>query len=446
MPGSFWRLKNGNYVTVIFTAARIDSWPRIRGSLAIPCHLGGKERGMKYVHLGIKTDGRLNMDLHAAHRQLDIFFGESTPTLYEHREYKVGHSVWIKIGRGEGMSRRRGTGSIVHDVKVCLNEIDMIGKSKRETREEGVQGIHSLKQKEHTLSACQNFVKWTREEFGVKKVYELTEGHYSAYLGHLESGGRSLGHRRNVETAIKHLQIGLNARSTRFGKENVTFIPEKRVTPFEVSEGVSNRSYTNSEVKALLEHVPASTRDAVTLMRGLGLRVRESANIRVEHFVRTEGGWRVQIDKGAGITKGGRFRHFDVPKSFERELERLLQGKGPMERLVRIKVDTIRESVSKGLKKAGIEQNRRGCHGFRHAFARSRVETIFEERGLNERGHQMMQRILGNREVGRQADYGILKIEDQQLYLEVREVMDKVHGEIGHGANRWDLAMRYMRL
>lgn len=377
---------------------------------------------------------------------IGYLFCESTPTLYERCEYKVGCLACLKTGRGEEMSRRRGSGSIVHDVKVCLNEIDMIGKSKRDARQEGIKGIHSLKQKEHTLSACQNFVRWTRTKFGVKKVHELNQEHYKAYLAHLESEGRSLGHRRNVETAIKHLQNGLNARSTRFEKENVTFVPEGRVTPLNASEGVSNRSYTDVEVKALLEHVPPSTRDAVALMRGLGLRVRESANIRVEHFVRTGKGWRVQIDKGAGITKGGRFRYFDVPKPFEKELERMLQGKDSLDRLVQIKVDTIRESVSKGLKKAGIEQNRRGCHGFRHAFARSRVETLFRERGLGERGHQMMQRILVNREVGRQADYGILKVEDQQLYLEVRNVMDEVHAEIGHGANRWDLAMRYMKV
>jgi len=344
------------------------------------------------------------------------------------------------------MSRhRRGSGSIVHDVKVCLNEIDMIGKSKWEARQAEIKGIHSLKQKEHTMSACQNFVRWTRSQFGVKKVHELTQEHYKAYLVHLESRGISVGHRQNVETAIKHLQNGLNARSERFGKDKILFTPEKRITVPDASEGLSNRSYTNAEVKALLQNVPATTGDAVKLMRGLGLRVREAAHIRAEHFVRRENGWRVEIDKGAGITKGGRFRHLNVPKPFERELERMLQGKEPTDRLVRIQVDTIRESVSKGLKKAGIEQNRRGCHGFRHAYARERVDTLFKERGLEDRGHQMMERILGNREIGRQADYGILKSEDRQLYEVVRSTMNQVHSEIGHGVNRWDLAMRYMK-
>ncbi|AQQ55621.1 site-specific integrase [Planococcus lenghuensis] len=344
------------------------------------------------------------------------------------------------------MGRKRGTGSIVHDVKMCLKEIDRIGQSKRDAREAGTVGIHSLKQKAHTMSACQNFVKWTRDVHGVRKVHELTQEHYKAYIGHLEQQERSAGHRQNVETALKHLQRGLNARSERFGKEQVVFVSERRLTAPAASEGVSNRSYSNEEVRKLLKHVPATTADAVKLMRGLGFRVREAANVRTEHFVQKEaGGWRVQIDQGAGITKGGRFRHFDVPKPFEQELERMLQGKRPEERLVPVQVDTIRQAVSKGLKTAGIEQNRRGCHGFRHAYARERIDILFRQRGLSDTGHTMMQRVLENRQEGKPADYGILTAADKRLYAEVRGVMDRVHAEIGHGANRWDLAMRYMK-
>lgn len=346
------------------------------------------------------------------------------------------------------MGRRSGSSSIVHDVKVCLQEIDMIGKSKREAREVGIQGIHSLKQKEHTMSACQNFVKWTRTEFGVRKVHQLTQEHYRAYLKDLKDRGLSHGHQQNVETALRHLQSGLNVRSERFDKEPVIFAPERRLTAPVASEGVSNRSYTDSEIQSLLKHVPATTGDAVKLMRGLGFRVREAANVRAEHFVQKENGsgWRVQIDQGSGITKGGRFRHFDVPKPFEKELERLLQGKSPTDQLVSIRVDTIRKSVSEGLKAAGIVQKRRGCHGFRHSYARGRVDALFQERGVSEHGHIMMQRILENRSDNKAADYGILTKEDRQLYKEVRETMNLVHAEIGHGANRWDLAMRYMKI
>lgn len=180
-------------------------------------------------------------------------------------------------------------------------------------------------------------------------------------------------------------------------------------------------------------------------MRGLGLRVKEAATIRVEHFKKEEQGWKVNIAKGTGITKGGRFRYLDVPKSFERELERMLYGKSPGEQLVSIKLDTIRQSVSKGLKKAGIVQKGRGCHGFRHAFARERVADLMKDRGLNEKGYTMLQRVLENRVEGKLANYGIFREEDKRLFEQVRQVINVVHGEIGHGNDRWDLAEVYMK-
>lgn len=57
---------------------------------------------------------------------------------------------------------------------------------------------------------------------------------------------------------------------------------------------------------------------------------------------------------------------------------------------------------------------------------------------------QMMARILANRDIGRKSDYRIHE-KDKQLYEETKQIIDKVHGELGHGANRWELAMRYLK-
>lgn len=336
-----------------------------------------------------------------------------------------------------------GKSSIVFDVKMCLKEVDFIGMSKRDFRAAGIVGIHSLKQKEHTLSASQNFVKWSRDQFGVMRIYELTVEHYKAYLNYLEQKGSSFGHRRNVETALRHLQVGLNARSLRFEKTNVTFVPEKRITPSTVSI-VQDRSYSKEEYQRILEFIPITTKDAVRLMYEIGLRVKEAANVRAEHFININGNWQLHIEKGNGVTKGGRFRHLDIPNHFGTELERMLNGKTPNDQLVNIKVDTIRKSVSKGLKKAGIEQHNRGCHGFRHAFARNRLKILMTERKIN-RGEEMLLRILENKGIGKVADYGIFSPNDKSLFVAVREVVDQVHSEIGHGKDRWDLAMVYMK-
>lgn len=336
-----------------------------------------------------------------------------------------------------------GKKSIVFDVKMCLKEIDRIGESKREARNRGESGmIHSLKQKEHTMSASQNFVKWVRSQYGIKRLYEVTEQHYVAYLGYLEMKGTTSGHRRNVETALRHLQNGLNARLNRFGREEVYFVPDKRVTKYE-RPFVKNRAYSDEEYHELLLNLSESVRDAVMLMRVLGLRVKEAANIRVEHF-KFNNGWVLHIDKGSGVTKGGRFRSLTVPIHFYKDLERMIEGKNLNETLVEVKVDTIRKAVNRGLKKAGINQEGRGCHGFRHAYARERLIHLMKEKKI-EGAMEMLQRILENRENGKLADYGVFTPKDKALFFAVREVVNQVHSDIGHGEDRWDLAMVYMK-
>ena len=341
--------------------------------------------------------------------------------------------------------KSRGKASIVFDVKACLNEIDRIGQSKKELRAEEKHGIHSLKQKSHSLSVCQNFVKWVRQHFDVKRVYQLTEEHYQEYMNHMEQLGTSAGHRQNIETGLRHLQKGMNARSERFRKEKVTFVPEKRVTPYKSQERPRNRSYTLSEYQAILDHVSPAVKEAVGLMREMGLRIKEAVNVRVEHFVSNREGWKLMIEKGSGVTKGGRFRETPVPKRFERELERMLAGKEPEECLVTIKYDSVRRAVNLACRKAGIIQDGRGCHGFRHAYARERVSELLAEKGIGEEGERMLQRVLSNREDHRRADYGIFLPKDRRLFNKVREVVNQVHSEIGHGEDRWALAEVYMK-
>ena len=341
---------------------------------------------------------------------------------------------------------RRGKSSIVHEVKTAVNQMDRIGQSKRKLRKEGNHGIHSLKQKQETLSAAQNFAKWARKEHGVKSIYQLKEDHYRGYIGFLERGERSVGHRKNVETALRHLQKGMNLRSEHFGKETHVFVPANRVTNWKESKKPMDRSYSREEYQKILAHLPPNSRDAVMLCRELGLRVREAAGVEVRHFQPTEQGWKLMIRNGdgKGITKGGRFREVAVPDRFKAELERMTHGKGSHEKLIAVVRDTVRKAVGVACKKAGITQNERGTHGFRHAYARERVDQLFKERGIREVGHKMVARIMENRDQGRFANYGIHE-KDQVVFDHVKEVIDAVHSEIGHGKDRWDLAAVYMR-
>lgn len=339
---------------------------------------------------------------------------------------------------------RRGRTSIVREVKESLQAIDKIGESKRDAKKNGTSGIHSKKQMVNTMSDAQNFVKWCRSEHGVKSICELNEKHYVSYLAYLGEKGVSQGHRVNVETSLRLLEKGFKERSKRFSDNAFTSIricPKRRLEKPMVGSDVKNRSYTEKEVQLIRENCSEEVAKAVDLMREIGLRVKEAVNVRVEHFIPNDRGtgWCLTISNGSGITKGGRFRQLDVPQHLEKKLESWIADKSPETRIVNVSYSTVRDGVNVACKKSGVEQSGRGCHGFRHTYARNRMDQLM----TNEQ-KQMMSRVLENRKTGHSANYGILSKHDKQLYTAAKRAMDQIHSELGHGKNRWALAMRYM--
>lgn len=67
----------------------------------------------------------------------------------------------------------------------------------------------------------------------------------------------------------------------------------------------------------------------------------------------------------------------------------------------------------------------------------------FEKRGIAVEGRQMLQRMLENREKGFRKDH-LVKSDERALYKKVNQVMDLVHGYLGHGRGRIDLCEVYM--
>lgn len=341
--------------------------------------------------------------------------------------------------------------SIIKDVKDALHEIDRIGKPKRSIGKNGkvtknTGEIHSKKQKEHDQSNCMNFVKWAKAEHGVRRLNHVKEHHVRAYLDFKKAEGLTIKHVQNIETSLKHLQNGSEAFFRRFDRKVERFMPKERIIGSEGVKKPENRSYSEKETVVVKNHVSANVLKAVELMRGLGLRSSEALSVRKDHFQRGENGkWTLLIGKGESITKGGRPREIPVRDSFTPTLEKLLEGKGEKDQLVKLHDRTLRRGISAALKKEGIEQKRRGGHGFRHAYARERVSELMQERGLNEKGHAMLRRCLANYDLGRKVNYGIHSNGDRQLYSKVKNVIDTVHSELGHGKDRWDLAAVYMK-
>lgn len=319
--------------------------------------------------------------------------------------------------------------SIIYQVNQCVREVDLIGVSKRKARNEGVKAIHSSETKKEVLKIGKQFARWGQEKYGIKNLHEFKEQHYVAFLK--SKSDTTLDYRRSIETHLRLVQEGLNKRSDRFGKERAVFVPEKRLIGSRGRlEGVSDRSYSEKDIQAIQERVTPSTALSVSLMRNLGVRVSESVQLRVEHV---QGDYvRIQDDT---ITKGGRDRVIPVPQSFQNELKQMCLGKEKSECLVPISAGTVMNDVAAACRQLKIKSN--GTHGFRHSYARDRVSQLMtgEEKVLFS---SCMERYAE----GKKFDYGV---HDRELYESMKEKMDQVHAELGHGKDRFDLAVRYMR-
>lgn len=120
-----------------------------------------------------------------------------------------------------------------------------------------------------------------------------------------------------------------------------------------------------------------------------------------------------------------------------------MAGKDPKDRIMDIKENTLRQGLSRACKRSGVVSA--GFHGFRHTYARRRLEEIMGERWID--GKAMIHYVLKNRERGKRIDYGIPKDEadpDRQSFEWVQDCVNIVHGELGHGKSRWALVAVYM--
>lgn len=319
--------------------------------------------------------------------------------------------------------------SIINQVNQSVREIDRIGVSKKQLRSENIKAIHSHKTKNEVLKISKQFANFVRDEHGIRNLHEIKEEHYVSFLD--SKSDTTLDYRRGIETHLRLLQEGLNKRAERFEKPVTHFCTEQRLIVARGRlEGVSDRSYRKDEIDAIKDNVSVSVAGSVSLMHNLGLRVSESVQLRVEHV--KDGYIRIENDE---ITKGGRDRVIPVPESYQRELENLIEGREANEQIVQASAGTVMNAVTKACKQLEIDS--RGTHGFRHSYARERIDKL-----MSSEERRLFTSCIENYAADKDFDYAV---RDRELYSTMKLKMDQVHSELGHGKDRFDLAVRYMR-
>src|SRR5699024_9267283 len=106
--------------------------------------------------------------------------------------------------------------------------------------------------------------------------------------------------------------------------------------------------------------------------------------------------------------------------------------------LIKNKAKTIIDDARRTAKRAGI-QEWNGTHGLRHTYARNEVDRLMS---IEEK--RMFDRCINHYIEGKKFDYGI-KDYERGIYNSMKKKMDEVHQSLGHGKNRFDLAVRYMK-
>lgn len=308
--------------------------------------------------------------------------------------------------------------------------------------------------KDH-LRKCKNFVKWTREEYGIKSIYNLEPHHHQAYVEYLEDREDiTPGHIVNVETALSKLQDGMEVAAEERGKEPVHFFVNRLVRN---SQKPSDRSYSKEEIQILKRNMSEEAEKAAFFSLKFGLRAREAANIRVEHLdlqrdriyiPDKKEAQKLNVTPATGITKGGRYREIPITKKeTKKRLEKMLQGKSAKDCIVGIKVGSLRKELGRTVKKAnlasalalsdGKQIKNKGWHGFRHTFARERLLEL--DKGGKAR--ETLEKALVNRDNGYRPNLGIR----QEDYREMKEKVNVVLSELGHGGDRWQLIETYLK-
>lgn len=333
-----------------------------------------------------------------------------------------------------------GRPSIKNQVETALKEINRIGYSKREAKQAGdSSNIHSIKYYRDVQGTAIRFAEFCRDQYGIRSIYYIKEEHTSGFLQSLKEKGVSNGYLINVESHLKKLQNGMQKFSEKQRKTPAIFVGTRHIAT-DQREKPHDRSYSSKEIFEIGKHMSPNVHAAMQLSLNLGLRAKEVTNIRVEHIVENpNGGLQVHIVEGRGVTKGGRFRDIPVPKEYESTLRQLIQGKSLGQKILSMKEGTLRSGLKRACDKAGIQSA--GWHGFRHTYARQRLEELLGER--KREGREMIGRMLNNRSCGRKIDAG-LRTHEKELFNAVKQVINAVHHELGHGNNRWGLVAVYM--
>lgn len=368
---------------------------------------------------------------------------------------KLSRSAKRKLARQKQYKKEQiekfGNDNAKYTAKNLIRQSSRIGFSKKEMKSKNPDhfGIHSKATYKKTMGEVGRFAQFVKEEFGINRLNQFRQEHAEAYLDAKEQQGLTKGSLQNVETALIHLSKAME-RDEKFGELPPLMADQRRYTSLSAHQEIERkpRAYQAEEAKEIIQRLEEKGQDtaasAAYLSMVSGLRAEEVCRIERRHFERHEDHYKIRIarDDPSYVTKGNRYREVRIDAEHTSRLDDLLGRLDERERVIPLESLQLAKMVAAVKQEYDIARPIMAMHGFRHLFARTR----FQDEINHSSDHlDVMNRILDNLFEGKRADTGFSTAE-KELYEETKAAMDRVHDELGHGQNRFDLAMRYLDL
>ena len=276
-------------------------------------------------------------------------------------------------------------GSCRKQSRAILAPLKAIGESrhqaKRAAREDGAKTpheigrrmrIHSYRTYSAYRSQIEQFLRYVREEHGVKDAFKVMPEHATDWLQSKIASGVKLRTLRTYISALEKFDVGRRhylhemkpkqreklenfRRGWSAGLDEMRALGKEQLDTY-----VEPRAY--NDVSAVISNLDGDFRLVARLQAEAGARLREVTRLTGKN-IPEPGVLRLTH------TKGGRIREVPIPEDLWTELDR---------RLAVSPVDVHPKAYTRALENAVASAGERwhGSHGLRYTFARNKVEEL----------------------------------------------------------------------
>lgn len=292
--------------------------------------------------------------------------------------------------------------------------------------------------------ACR-FARWAREVHGVNRLVELPHLAGQAWVQGLIDAKKSPWTVSLAISMLRKLEWGIRARWGVW----VTLVDPKALSGRQRRTLCMRRrkgAYPAADLRLLRAHLSEEYRRALDACVALGLRRKELVSVRAcdvdllatSYLVKgRDGVWMehplppgyvgvVKVRRG----KGGRPREVPVPVWYRPELEAVLAGRKPEERLWPVQYREFGRAITRACADAGIVS--RGVHGLRHTWAIQRMCHLVSLGYSEDEARQLCSWWLGHNRLAVTSSYLAKRRDpgvDVMRYIEARGV----EGDTAHG-------------